>query len=147
MRWSAGELHHVANDRRRVLDPQRPVWIRRDSEPKVRASKYRGARNYIWCTGRGHHNNTSDILEEYYLYFVWFQYFKLQDKPMGAVSVFMVGNYLNQPSEMTSALRDVVASPVFFEWVCDHWFWLIYSLFYLTSRFQLGLMWRQCCYW
>ena len=42
-------------------------------------------------------------------------YFQLQDKPMGAVSVFMVGNYLNQPSEMTSALRDVVASPVFFE--------------------------------
>ena len=47
MRCSAGELHHVANDRRRVLDPQRPVWIRRDSEPNVRASKYRGARNYI----------------------------------------------------------------------------------------------------
>ena len=33
-------------------------------------------------------------------------------KPMGAVSVFMVGNYLNQPSEFLSALHDVVASCV-----------------------------------
>ena len=31
---------------------------------------------------------------------------------MGAVSVFMVGNYLNQPSEFLSALHDVVASCV-----------------------------------
>ena len=65
-------------------------------------------RNYIEWTNGDTTVNTSDIREEYLFHITSSEFFLLQEKPMGAVSVFMVGNYLNQP------FRDLLC----FAWCC-----------------------------
>ena len=64
-----------------------------------------------------------------------FQFFLLQDQPMGAVSVFTVGNYLNQP------FRDVLC----FAWCCCFLLCVCSSNELVETIFLviLGSIWRQ----
>ena len=94
-------------------------------------------RNYIEWTNGDTTVNTSDIREEYLFHITSSEFFLLQEKPMGAVSVFMVGNYLNQPSEMDSSVLGVVASLVFFKWDVSIDF----------ASFFSNLIWRHFSRW
>ena len=92
-------------------------------------------RNYIEWTNGDTTVNTSDIREEYLFHITSSEFFLLQEKPMGAVSVFMVGNYLNQP------FRDLLC----FAWCCC-FLLCVYSSNELVEKFfpvLLDSIWRQ----
>ena len=101
-------------------------------------------------------SNTSEIFVEYICFCSHnkvssskvFSSFK--DQPMGAVSVFTCEE-LPSPtlflSEILSSFRDVVAS-FFLVRMSFCWYRLVLlTCFYLTSNFQMFLMWRRVGIW
>ena len=149
MEWSEDRRRTFVLEYWRASQQSRPWWRSSGSVASMLDSQRQWAtgpgfvvwwckERYIMWTVRDTTINTSCIPEEYIFHplsgfssgfyqvsvqaSIRFQFRLLQGKPMGAVSVFMVWNYLYQPSEIFTAFRDVNDSCIFIEWasVCNY---------------------------